>query len=156
VCIPPKTHASLDPPESKSKRHLDRFSRFCTAHGRAFPYFTMGRPFPTQNCPFPWGSGLLSNTWSFRVLNSNGVSIGSAAVAGLTTVTDRLINRPTDRPTDHATPSLTIGRIYRHHYHHVHLLRKQYKRSNIDNNGRDKSDSKALSIVLENRHHRRT
>jgi len=43
----PWAHPSLNP-----KRHLDRFSRFCTAHGRAFVYFTMGRlnsP-PPQNC----------------------------------------------------------------------------------------------------------
>jgi len=34
-------------PESIPKRHIDRFSRFCTAHGR-FLYFTMGRPFPLK------------------------------------------------------------------------------------------------------------
>jgi len=53
----------------------------------------------------------LSNTWFLgptRVLNPNGISIGSAIIAGLTTVTDR----QTDRPTDHATRSVTIGRIY--------------------------------------------
>jgi len=32
------------------KRHLGWFSRFYTVS-----YFTMGWPFPTQNCPFPWG-----------------------------------------------------------------------------------------------------
>jgi len=35
---------------------IDRFSRFCTAHGRKSLYFTIGDPFP-QNCPFLWGSG---------------------------------------------------------------------------------------------------
>ena len=39
-----------------------------------------------------------------RVLNPNGISIGAAVFAGLTSVTDR--------PTDHATRSVTIGRIY--------------------------------------------
>jgi len=39
-----------------------------------------------------------------RVLNPNGISIGSAVFARLTTVTDR--------PTDHATRSVTIGGIY--------------------------------------------
>ena len=52
-------------------------------------------------------SGLPSNT-SFleptQVLNPNGISIGSAVFAELTSVTDR--------PTDHATRSVTIGRIY--------------------------------------------
>ena len=43
-----------------------------------------------------------------RVQNLNGIQIDSAVFAGLTTVTDRLA----DRPTDHATPSVTIGRIY--------------------------------------------
>jgi len=28
------------------RRHLDRFSHFCTAHRRVSLYFTMGRPFP--------------------------------------------------------------------------------------------------------------
>jgi len=58
-----------------------------------------------------WGSGPPSNTWflgPIRVLNPNGISIGSAVLAGLTTVTDR----QTDRPTDHATRSVRIGRIY--------------------------------------------
>jgi len=39
-----------------------------------------------------------------RVLNPNGISIGSAVFVGLTGVTDR--------PTDHATQSVTIGHIY--------------------------------------------
>ena len=73
----------------------------------------MGHPFSPQNCPSHGGSGPLSNTWfpgSIRVLNLNGISIGSAVFAGLTSVTDR----PTDRLTDHATGSVTIGCIYAH------------------------------------------
>ena len=46
---------SSGPPSPHRKRHLDRFSRFCTAHGREFPYFTVGRPFRSQNCPFASG-----------------------------------------------------------------------------------------------------
>ena len=34
---------------------LDWFSRFCTAHNRQTLNFTMGRPFPPQNCPLAWG-----------------------------------------------------------------------------------------------------
>jgi len=48
-----------------------------------------------------------SNTWFLgrtESSNPNGISIGSAVFAGLTTVTDRL--------TDHTTRSVTIGRIY--------------------------------------------
>jgi len=61
-------------PSPQPKRHLDRFSRFCTDDRRVALYFTMGRPFPHQNCPFPWGSGSPSNTWFLgltRVLNPN-------------------------------------------------------------------------------------
>jgi len=56
-----------------------------------------------------------SNTWFLgptQVLNPNGISVGSAIIAGLTTVTDRQTDRQTDRTTDHATRSATIGRIY--------------------------------------------
>jgi len=56
-----------------------------------------------------------SNTWSpgpTQVLNPNGISIGSAVFAGLTSVTDRQTDRPTDKQTDHAARSLTTGRIY--------------------------------------------
>jgi len=48
-----------------------------------------------------------SNTWfhgSTRVLNPNGISIGSAVFASLISVTDR--------QTDHATRSVSIGRNY--------------------------------------------
>jgi len=41
--------------------------------------------------------------WAKRVLNPNGISIGSAIFAGLTSVCQR------DRPTDHSTWSVTIG-----------------------------------------------
>jgi len=39
-------------PSPQTKRQIDRFSHFCTAHGTASLYFTTGRP---QNCPFPSG-----------------------------------------------------------------------------------------------------
>jgi len=51
------THGSLGQLSPYPKRHLDRFSRFCTAHGRQFLYFTMDRPFPLKIVPFTWGSG---------------------------------------------------------------------------------------------------
>ena len=64
-------------------------------------------PFPLK-LPLPIGiSGRPPNTWfpwPTRVLNPNGISIGAAVFAGLTSVTDR--------PTDHATRWVTIGRIY--------------------------------------------
>ena len=145
----PSVHPSPQP-----KRQINRFSHFCTAHGRRSYYFTTGDPFP-KNCPFSrgiwtpsnswlghseptiqtaaisvqpfshrWpqsvtilhngtplsslkivhshgGSGPPSNTWLprlTRVLNPNGISIGSAVFAQLTSVTDRQTFRQTDRP----------------------------------------------------------
>jgi len=78
--------------------------------------YTLQRDAPSpQNCPFPWGCGPASNTWFHGptpVLNPNGISIGSAVFARVTSVTDRLSDRQTDRPTDYATGSVTIGCIY--------------------------------------------
>jgi len=48
---PHLTRGSFGPPQHP-KRHLDRFSRFYTAQGREFLYFTMGRSFPPK-CTFP-------------------------------------------------------------------------------------------------------
>ena len=68
----------------------------------------MGRSFPSlKTAPFHEGIWALSNTWflgTTRVNNAKGISIGSAVFTGLTIATDR--------ETDHATPSVTIGRIY--------------------------------------------
>jgi len=92
------------------KRHLVRFSRFCTDDRIVSLWFrpTMGRPFAPSNLPLPMGgSGPLSNTCfpgPTQVLNPNGIWIGAAVFAGLTSVTDR--------QTDHAARSVTIGRIY--------------------------------------------
>ena len=55
----------------------------------------MWRPFPLKIAPSHGGSGPPFNTCFLgptRVLNTNGISIGAAVVAGLTSVTDR----PTD------------------------------------------------------------
>jgi len=62
-----------------------------------------------QKLPIPMGDLDPSNTWflrPIRVLSPNGILIGSAIFAGLTTVT----NRPTDRPRYSVCNS--IGRIY--------------------------------------------
>ena len=42
-------------PSLRPKRHVDRFSRFCTAHHRVSHYFTMRRNVFLQNCLFPVG-----------------------------------------------------------------------------------------------------
>ena len=41
-------------PSPQPKRQIDRFSRFCTAHGRTSLYCTMSTLF-SQNCPQSWG-----------------------------------------------------------------------------------------------------
>jgi len=101
------------------KWYLDRFGRFCIAHCRVSIYYAMGRPSPLK-LPLPiGGSGPASNRW-FRELtrtqNPNGISIGSALLAGLTShdcdrPTDRQTDKQINRPTDHATRSVIIGRI---------------------------------------------
>ena len=63
---------------------------------RVSVYFAMGRP-PPQNFPFSWGIWTPPNTWFLRstqVLNPNGILIGWAIFAGLTTLTDRQTDRP--------------------------------------------------------------
>ena len=59
----------------------------------------MGRLFPPQNCPFPWGTWTPpSNAWfpgPIRVLSPNGISIGAAVLQGsLVSQTGRQADRP--------------------------------------------------------------
>jgi len=56
----------------------------------------------------------MAGSWPTGVFNPNGMSIGAAVFAGLTSVTDWQRDRQTDWLTDHATRSVTIGRIYVH------------------------------------------
>ena len=110
------TSLSTAGPPSKTRAHNPNSisigsAVFAQGYHRVSLHFTMGRRFSPQNCPFPWGIWTPSNTWfpgPTQVLNPNGISIGAAVFAGLTGVTDR----QADRPTDHATRSVTIGRIY--------------------------------------------
>jgi len=56
---------SLGPPDSAPKRHLDQFSRFCTAHGRC-PYTLQWVALSPEKLPLPMGaSGPPSNTLFF-------------------------------------------------------------------------------------------
>jgi len=88
---PHLTRGSIGPADSPSKWHLDQFSWavFCTAHGRLSLYSTMGVPF-LPNRSFPWRTWTQSYTWfigTTEVLSPNGISIGSAVFAMLTSVT---------------------------------------------------------------------
>ena len=70
------------------------------AQGTAECSYTLqwAAPFPRQNCLLSWGIWTPSNTWFLghtRVLNPDDISIGAAAFAGLTSLTDR----PTDQQT---------------------------------------------------------
>ena len=84
--VPPSNtwFLSLVYPTEHPKWHLDRFSRFCTAHCIKSLYFTMGAP-PPSKLPLPVeGCGPLSNTWFLGpnpVLNSNEISISWADFA---------------------------------------------------------------------------
>jgi len=58
-------------------------------------------PSPLKIAPSHGGIWTPSNTWFLgptSVLNPNGIAIGAAVFAGLTTVTDRQTDPPTDRP----------------------------------------------------------
>ena len=86
-----------------TKQHFDRFSRFCTAHGRV-PILYNGPPFSHQNCRLAWGTP--SNTWFLgptRVHIPNGTSICSAVFC-------RAHNRDrqTDRQTERQTTLLSL------------------------------------------------
>jgi len=69
------------------------------------PWDATSPPKIASSCGRNWTPWLHGPT---RVLKPNGISIGSAVFAGLTSVSDR----HTDRPTDHATRSITTGRTY--------------------------------------------
>jgi len=104
---PHLTHDSLGPSEPTTQTTFWSVQPFCTDDRRVSLYFTMGRPFPLKIAPSHGGSWPPSNTWfpgPTRVLDSNGILIGSAVFAELTSVTDR--------QTDHATQSVTIDRMY--------------------------------------------
>ena len=71
------------------------------------PLLCNGPPYPQKIAPSHEGSGPPSNTWfpgPTGVLNPNGISISSAVLAELTSVTDR--------QTHNATGLVTIDRIY--------------------------------------------
>jgi len=93
----------LDPSEPNPKRHLYRFSGFCTAHIRASCTSRLVAILPKIA---PSHGDLDSHNTRFleptRVHTPNGILIGSP----FGRAQDR--DRQTDRKTDHATPSLTV------------------------------------------------
>jgi len=93
-------------PNPHPKRHLDRFSRFCAQLTAESPNILHGPLLSPSKSPLCMGIWIPSSTWSLGT-PLNGIWLGSAVFAGLTSVTDR----QTDR---HTTPSVTIRRIYVH------------------------------------------
>ena len=67
---PPNTCLSWTYPSPNPKRHLDRLSRFCTAHGRASLYFTKNCLSP-QIAPSHGSIWTPSNTWFLRPIHAN-------------------------------------------------------------------------------------
>ena len=59
----PIYHDSLDLSEPTTQMTSQLVLQFFTDDCRMSLYFTMGHPFPPQNCPFHGGSGPPSNTW---------------------------------------------------------------------------------------------
>ena len=112
-CAPCLTHASLGRAHpSPYPQTTSRLVQPSLHHPQHSPYtLQWANPSPSK-LPIHIGwSGLPSNTRFLRTTGvhiPNGILIGSAVFAGLTIITDR----QTDRPTDHATPSVTIGRSY--------------------------------------------
>jgi len=91
-CAPHLIHAFLAHPSPQPKRHLDRFSHFYTADGRASLYFTVwAAPIPPSKLPPPVGvSGLhpIHGYWAHPF------SQPKQHLHRLTTVTYRQTNRP--------------------------------------------------------------
>jgi len=81
------THDSVSPSEPTNQTASRSVELFCTDDHRVSLYFTVGRTGSSPSkLPLPVGGpGPPSNTWfrgPTRVLNPNGISIGSAVFAG--------------------------------------------------------------------------
>jgi len=101
VCAsaPSSNNGSLDPPDSAPQTASRSVQPFFAQLTTESPYTLQwaGTPPPLKITPLYGGSEPSSNTgffWPTRVNIPNGITIGSAAFARLTVVTDR----PTDRP----------------------------------------------------------
>jgi len=91
-------YSTIPMPHPSPQPKLYRFSHYCRAHRRVSLYFTMGRPFPPQNCPFPWGDlepHLIRGSLGPHESTTQTASLlVQPFFAGLTSVTDK----PADKP----------------------------------------------------------
>jgi len=104
-------YASLGSPESKSQTAFRSVQPFLRSSSQCPDTLQLGRSSTLKIAPFHGASGRPSITWFLwptHVLNPNGISIGSAVFAGLTTVTDR------DRPRHSVCNGSEFGLIINH------------------------------------------
>jgi len=102
------THADFGPLESTTQMANWLVQPFLHSSRQKVSILYNRQPFP-QKLPLPTGGSGPHLTWflgPIRAHNPNGILIGSAVFAGLTSVSDR--------PTDHATRSVTIDLILQH------------------------------------------
>ena len=113
---PQLIHASLGLPESKSQTASRSVQPFLHSSPQSVPILYNGPCLPPHNCPFSWedlNPHPIHGSFGpcTRVLNQNGISIGSAVFARLTNATEVIqTDRQTDRPR--CSVYITIGRIY--------------------------------------------
>ena len=91
----PSAHRSPQP-----KRHLHRFGHFCTGQGRVSSGIP-GHVLSPKSCIFAWEIWTPSNAWFLeptRVQILNGISIGSAVFAQITTKCRYTLHRATSSP----------------------------------------------------------
>ena len=96
------THDALGPFEPTSQTESRSVQPFLHSSPHSVPILYNGTPLSPLILPLPMGgSGPPSNTWfpgPTRVHNPNGISIGPAVFAWLTSVTERQTDKQTDTP----------------------------------------------------------
>jgi len=96
------THDSLGPSEPITQAASRSIWPFLQSSLQNVPILYNGTPFSPSKLSLPMGDpDPPSNTWfpgPTQVVNPNGISIGAAVFAGLTSVTDRQTDRQTDSP----------------------------------------------------------
>jgi len=103
--------------ESQPIRHHYRFSGFAEMTAKC-PYNLQWAAFSSLKIAHSHRD-MDVVPWAHRVLNRNDISIGSAVFAGLTSVT----GRHTDRPTDRHWPRYSVGNTLRPHLYTYRVLR---------------------------------
>jgi len=93
------------------KRHLDRYSCFCTAHCRMSLCFTMGLPFSHSKLPILVGDPDPNLIHGSAGPPDSTSQTASRSVEPFLHGSHSVRDRQTDQPTDHTTRSVTIGHM---------------------------------------------